>query len=137
MSSKLKCHQNWKGTPGFLHCVFKRCAYHAYKGISQNVFWQVPFFLVLTSRSCFGFKDLQIFHIRKKWGRTLLYQLFTKPVHIPLLVEPNQMKSGFVITNDKASYVAKEDSICLFSMAKEATLNKQWIKPCVPLPKLK
>ena len=29
--------------------------------------------------------------------------------------------------------VAKEDSICLLSVAKEATLNEQWIKPCVPL----
>ena len=41
------------------------------------------------------------------------------------------MKPGFVITNDKASYVAKEDSLCLFSVAKEAALNKQRIKPCV------
>ena len=35
------------------------------------------------------------------------------------------MKLGFVITNDKASSVTKEDSICLFSVAKEATLNEQ------------
>ena len=35
------------------------------------------------------------------------------------------MKLGFVITNDKASYVAKENSICLLSVAKEKTLNKQ------------
>ena len=42
------------------------------------------------------------------------------------------MKLGFVITNDKASYVAKGDSICLFSVAKETALNKQRIKPCVP-----
>ena len=35
------------------------------------------------------------------------------------------MKLGFVITNDKASHVAKENSICLFRVAKEATLNKQ------------
>ena len=26
----------------------------------------------------------------------------------------------------------KKDSICLFSVAKEATLNKQWIEPGVP-----
>ena len=44
------------------------------------------------------------------------------------------MELDFVITNDKESYVAKEDSICLFSIAEEAALNKQWIKPCVPLP---
>ena len=44
------------------------------------------------------------------------------------------MKLGFVITNDKAPYVAKEDSICLFSVAREAALNEQQIKPCVPLP---
>ena len=43
------------------------------------------------------------------------------------------MKLGFVITNDKASYVAKEDSICLFSVAKETALNEQQIKPCVSL----
>ena len=30
------------------------------------------------------------------------------------------MKLGFVITNDKASYVTKEDSIFLFSIAKES-----------------
>ena len=29
------------------------------------------------------------------------------------------------ITNDKASYVAKEDRICLFSFVKEAALNEQ------------
>ena len=43
------------------------------------------------------------------------------------------MKLGFVITNDKASYVAKEDSIRLFSIAKETALNEQRIKPGVPL----
>ena len=35
------------------------------------------------------------------------------------------MKLGFVITNDKASYDAKEDGIFLFSFAKEAALNNQ------------
>ena len=43
------------------------------------------------------------------------------------------MKLGFVITNDKASCVAKTGSICLFKVAKETALNKQQIKPCVPL----
>ena len=43
------------------------------------------------------------------------------------------MMLGFVITNDKPSCVAKEDSICLFSVAKKATLNEQWIKPGVAL----
>ena len=62
-----------------------------------------------------------------------IYHLFTKAVHISTLVEPKQMKLGSVITNDKAPYVAKGDSICLFSIAKETALNKQWIKPCVPL----
>ena len=47
-------------------------------------------------------------------------------------VKPNQMKLDFVVTNDKASYGAKGDSICLFSVAKEMTLNEQQIKPCVP-----
>ena len=40
---------------------------------------------------------------------------------------------GFVITNDKASYVAKEDGICLFSVSRETALNEQQIKPGVPL----
>ena len=40
------------------------------------------------------------------------------------------------LTNDKALYVAKEDSICLLSVAKEAALNDQWIKPGVPYTKL-
>ena len=86
---------------------------------------QVSFFLVITSRTCFVFSDFQIFHIHKKLRRPLLYQLFTKAVHLSKLVEPNQMKGGFVISNDKASYVAKEASICLFSVAKEAALNEQ------------
>ena len=43
------------------------------------------------------------------------------------------MELGFVLTNDKASYVAKEDGICLFSVSKEAAMNKQQIKPCVSL----
>ena len=30
-------------------------------------------------------------------------------------------------------HVAKGDNICLFCVAKETALNKQWIKPCVPL----
>ena len=45
------------------------------------------------------------------------------------LAESNQINLGFVITNDKASYIAKEDSICLFLISKEAALNEQWIKP--------
>ena len=40
-----------------------------------------------------------------------------------------------MITNDKASYVAKVDSICLFSVAREAALNEQQIKPPVPFDK--
>ena len=35
------------------------------------------------------------------------------------------MKLSFVITNDKSLFVDKEDGICLFSIAKEAALNKQ------------
>ena len=98
----------------------------------KGFFLQISFFLVLTSRNCFGFNDFHIFHIHKKWRRPLLYQLFAKSVLMSTLAEPNQINLGFVITNDKASYVAKEDSICLFLIAKEAALNEQWIKPCVP-----
>ena len=45
------------------------------------------------------------------------------------------MKLGFVITDEKSSYVAKENSICLFSVVKETAFNKRLIKPCVPLQK--
>ena len=47
------------------------------------------------------------------------------------------MKLGFVITNDYASCVARVDSICLFSVAKEAALNEQCIKPCVSYETIK
>ena len=116
---------NPKGTKGFLHCSFKSGAFHVLKDISQNIFLQISFFLVLTPRTCFEFNAFRILHIHNKLRRPLLYQLFTKTVLISTLAEPNQMKLGFVITNDKASYVAKEDSICLFSIAEEAALNKQ------------
>ena len=43
------------------------------------------------------------------------------------------MKLRFVISNDKALYISKEDRFCLFIVVKEAALNKQQIKPCVPL----
>ena len=43
------------------------------------------------------------------------------------------MKLCFVITNDKVSFVAKGDNICLFSVAKETAFNEQRIKPCVTL----
>ena len=75
----------------------------------------------------------EIFHIPFFLKRLSLYQLFTKAVHISTLVEQNKINMGFLITNDKASYVAQEDSICLFSFAKEAVLNKQKIKPCFPI----
>ena len=78
---------------------------------------------MLTSRTSIAFIDFQIVHIHKKFRRPLLYQLFTKAVHMSTLLEPNQMKLGFVIANDKASYVARKDSICLFSVAEEAALN--------------
>ena len=126
---------DFKGTKGFLHCSFKSGAFHVLKEISQNIFLQISFFLVLTPRTCFELNDFHIFHIHKKWRQPLLYQLFSKSVNMSTLAEPNQIMLGFVITNDKASYFAKEDSICLFILAKEAALNKQWIKPCVPLAK--
>ena len=126
-------YSNEKGTKGFLHCLFKSGAFLVLKGIFQNIFLQLSFFLVLTPRTCFRFNDSHIFHIHKKWRQPLLYRLFSKSVLMSTLTEPNQISLGFVITNDKSSYVAKEDSICLFLIAKEAALNEQWIKPCVPL----
>ena len=50
---------------------------------------------------------------------------YFKGVLMSTLAEPNQINQGFVITNDKTSYVAQEDSICLFLIDKEAALNKQ------------
>ena len=44
------------------------------------------------------------------------------------------MNLVFVMTNGKALYDAKEDIICLFSVAKEAALTEQWIIPCFPFP---
>ena len=99
-------------TQGFLHGLFKSGAFHVLKRISKNIVWQVCLFLVLTFRSCFGFNDFQILYIHKKLRRPLLFQLFTEALHRSTLVEANQTELGFVITNDKPSYVAKEDSIC-------------------------
>ena len=65
----------------------------------------------LFGRTCFGLNDIQIFHIHNKLRGPLLYQLFTKAVQISTFVQPNQMKLGFVITHNKASYVAEEDSL--------------------------
>ena len=42
---------------------------------------QVPFFLVLTSRTRFRFTEFQFLHKHKKWRRPLLYQVFTMAVH--------------------------------------------------------
>ena len=61
-----------KGTPGFIHCLFKSGAFHGKKWISQNIFLQVLFFLVLTSSTCFGFNDFQIFNILKKLRQNVL-----------------------------------------------------------------
>ena len=55
-----------QGTQGFLHCSFKSGAFHVWKGISQNIFLPVAFFLVLTSRTSLGLNDFQIVHIHKK-----------------------------------------------------------------------
>ena len=125
--------QNSKGTPGFIRGLFKSGAFHVKKRISQNIFLQVAFFLVLTSRTRFRFTDFQFFHKHKKWRRPLLYQLFFKAVHISTMWTQTKWSWPLWLTNDKASYVAKEDSIGLLSVAKEATLNEQWIKPGVPL----
>ena len=99
----------------------------------SKYFLQVPFFLVLTSRTRFRFTDFQFFHKHKKWRRPLLYQLFIKAVHISTMWTQTKWSLALWLTNDEASYVAKEDGICLLSVAKEATFNEQWIKPSVPL----
>ena len=86
--------------------------------------YQVSFFLVLTSRTCFRINDLKENYTHTKLRLPLLYELFTKAENISTLVEPNQRKLGFVITTNKASYFAQEDSICLFSVAREGAMNK-------------
>ena len=96
--------------------------------VAGLILYSYPYFRSAMVR--FPFPNSLFTH--KKLRRPLLYQLFTEALHISPLVEPNQTTLGFVITNDKPSYVAKEDSIRLFSVAREAALNKQII-PCVPL----
>ena len=88
---------------------------------------------MLTSRTHFRFTNFQFFHKYQKWRRPLLYQLFIKAVHISTMWTQTKWSQALWLTNDKASYVAKEDSICLLSVAKGATLNKQGIKLGVPL----
>ena len=100
------------------------------KGFLKIFFLQVPFFLVL---ACFRFTDFQFFHKHKKWRPPLLCQLFIKAIHISTMWTQTKWSRVLWLSNDKASYVAKEDIICLLSFAKEATLNEQWIKPGVPL----
>ena len=93
----------------------------------SKYFFKETFFLVLTSGTCFGFNDFKKFYIHKNWRQPPLYQLFTMAAHISTFVESKQMKLGFVITNDKGIYVAKGDSICLFSVQRsglEKTTNK-------------
>ena len=47
-----------KGTTGFICCSFKGGAFHVLKGISQNIFLQVPFF-VLIFGTCFRLNDFK------------------------------------------------------------------------------
>ena len=51
-------------------------AFNVTKGSSQNIFLQVPFFLVLTSRTCFRFTDFQFLHKLpfNRPGRTLCHR---------------------------------------------------------------
>ena len=93
----------------------------------QNISMQISFFLVLTSRTCFKFNDFQICINTKKNEDDL-----SSTIYLPSSTyintcgaKPNEL--GFVISNDKASYVAKGDSICLFSVATQTnkrTTNK-------------
>ena len=57
---------DFKGTPGFIRCLFKSGPFHVQKGISQNISLQVPFFLVLTSKTSFRFTDFEFFQKHKK-----------------------------------------------------------------------
>ena len=88
---------------------------------------------MLTSRTRFRFTDFHFFHKHKKWRWPLLYQLFIKAVRISTMSTQTKWSWDLWLTNDKASHVAQEDNICLLSVAKEATLNEQWMKPGVPL----
>ena len=50
---------------------------------------QLSFFLVPTSRTCFGFIDFHMFHIHKKLRRPLLQQLFSKVALVSIGAKPN------------------------------------------------
>ena len=123
----------FKGTSGFIIVCSKVVLCIVKKWFLQIFFLQVPFYLVLTSSTCFGFIAFQIFHRHKKLRKYLLDQVFTKAVHISTIWSQTKWSLALWLNHDKASYVAKEDGICLFCVAKEAALNKQWIKPSVPL----
>ena len=89
------------------------------KGFLKIFFLQVYLLLVLTSRTSFGLYVFQIVHKHKKFRQPLLYQLFTKAVHISTLLDPNQMNLGFVITNDKASYVLEKTAFVCLALPKK------------------
>lgn len=61
---------NWgegqlKGTQGFLRCLFKSGANPVKKGIFPNILLSKFIFLVLTSKTCFGFIDFLPLHKHK------------------------------------------------------------------------
>ena len=112
-----------KATPGFICCLFKSGSFHILKRISIKKKLHVTFILVLTSRTCFGFDDFKNFQILKKWRWHLLYQLFIKAANISTMWSQTKWSWALWSTNDKASYVAQEDSICLLSSL-EWTTNK-------------
>ena len=96
-------------------------------------FFASTFLFGANFQKSFQIYQFQIFHIHKNWRRPLLYQVYIKAVHILTIWTQTKWSQALWLTNDKALYVAKEDSICLLRVAKDKTLNKQWIKCGVPL----
>ena len=87
---------------------------------------------MLTSKTCFRFIYFLLFQKHKKFRWPLLYQFLLR-LHLFQHLW-NQTKWGWALwwTHGKASIVAKDENICLFHIAKEATLNKQRGNSCVP-----
>ena len=116
-----------------LSLVRSRVVHFMFGNVFLKIFFTSAFLFGANFQDSFQIYWFPIFHKHKKWRRPLLYQLFIKAVHISTMWTQTKWSWALWLTNDKASYVAKEDSICVLSVAKEATLNEQRIKPGVPL----
>ena len=118
-----------QGTPDYIHCSFKNNAF-TFRKRFLKYFFTGRFLFGANLQNSFWIHHLKKIHKHKKIRRPLLYQLFTKAVHISTVLTQTKWSWALWLTNDKASYVAKEDSICLFSVCQrsnlERTMDKTW-----------